>query len=101
MVVANGGAYVTRGLDVTVERSLDAFPVELARSSSGLNGLRCAQALHGGDGERVLQWLRLLDDAIREAGRPTDDPATWWGDVFHAALDQRSVRPDPDRDVGP
>jgi LuxR family maltose regulon positive regulatory protein len=89
LVVVHGGPYFTRGLTTTVERWLEAFPVEWARSSSGLNGLRCAQALHGGDGARAVQWLRVLDESIELAGRPIDDPVTWWGDVFHAALEER------------
>ncbi|MGA9279387.1 LuxR C-terminal-related transcriptional regulator [Ilumatobacter sp.] len=89
MVAAHGGRYFTSGLHATVDRWLESFPIDFVRSSPGLIGLRTAHAINRGDDERAVQWLRVLDDVVRSAGNPSEDPPTWWAAIFHAALDER------------
>jgi LuxR family maltose regulon positive regulatory protein len=89
VVTAYGGGYFTTGRDQTVENWLTAFPPDDMRASPGLTGLQCVKALHRGDEERAVQWMRLHDDAVRVRGGPGTDPTTWWANVLHPMLDER------------
>ncbi|WP_040492112.1 LuxR C-terminal-related transcriptional regulator [Ilumatobacter nonamiensis] len=91
LVIAHGGAFLTRGLSKTVADWLTAFPPEVVRASPGLCSMQCLVALHDGDEARAMQWQRVLDDAV-EARQGPPDAVTWWAMVLSVAIKPRPAR---------
>ncbi len=95
LVATHGGRFFARGMDSTVQRWLDGFPTDHVRRSPALCGLSAIGALHTGDGDRAVQWQRLLDRLAVEHNGPESDASEGseatrcWPSILHAATDRR------------
>ncbi len=90
LVATHGGRFFARGMDSTVRRWIGGFPTDLVRRSPALCGLSAIGALHVGDGDRAVQWQRLLDRlAVEHDGPDAPEAMRCWPNILHAATDRR------------